>query len=178
MKKIRTWAITLLWMLVGTEVQCAEVPRGPNLGRPAPAQDIAAWDTDVMPDGAGLPAGRGTAKQGARIYKDQCQSCHGENGLGDSGDQLAGAQHKLTDEWPEKTIGTYWPYAPTLFDFIRRSMPMQTPGSLSDDESYALTAYLLYLNGIVRPDDELNAGTLAKVKMPNRNGFIDMHGVQ
>ena len=175
MKKIRIWAIILLWMLAGTEVHCAEVPRGPNLGRPASADEIAAWDTDVMPDGAGLPAGKGTAGQGAAIYKDQCQSCHGENGLGDSGDQLAGAQHALTDEWPEKTIGTYWPYAPTLFDFIRRSMPMQTPGSLSDDQTYAVTAYLLYLNHIIGQNDEMNAATLAKVHMPNRDGFIDVY---
>lgn len=175
MKTIRIWAIILLWMLAGTEVPGAEFPKGPGLGRPAPAEDIAAWDTDVMPDGAGLPSGHGTAGQGTGIYRDQCQSCHGENGLGDSGDQLAGAQHKLTDDWPEKTIGTYWPYASTLFDFIRRSMPMRTPGSLSDDETYAITAYLLYLNGIIGLKDEMNARTLSRIRMPNRDGFIDVY---
>lgn len=173
MMTIRIWAITLLWTLAGTEVPGAEIPEGPGLGRPAPAAYIAAWDTDVMADGAGLPPGAGTAEAGTRIYAQQCLSCHGEDGLGDSGDQLAGAQHKLTDEWPEKTIGTFWPYAPTLFDFIRRSMPMRTPGSLGDDDTYAVTAYLLYLNGIIGFKDEMNAASLPKVRMPNRDGFID-----
>jgi len=175
MKTIRILAIILPWTLAGTEVPAADIPHGPGLGQPASAADIAAWDTDVTPDGTGLPSGSGTAEAGARVYAQHCLSCHGENGLGDSGDQLAGAQHKLTDEWPEKTIGTFWPYAPTLFDFIRRSMPMQTPGSLSDDDTYAVTAYLLHLNGIIGLKDVMNSATMPKVQMPNRDGFIDLH---
>jgi cytochrome c len=170
---MRIWAITLPWMLAGTELPAAAIPDGPGLGRPATAAHVAAWDMDVMPDGAGLPPGAGTAEEGATIYARHCLSCHGANGLGDSGDALAGAQHALSGEWPEKTIGTFWPYAPTLFDFIRRSMPMQSPGSLSDAEVYSLTAYLLYLNGIIGPGDVMDATTLPQVRMPNRDGFID-----
>ena len=126
-----------------------------------------------MPDGAGLPAGSGTAKQGQPLYEQLCIACHGAGGLGNSGDQLAGAQMSLTSEWPEKTIGNYWPYATTLFDFIRRSKPMDRPGSLSAAEVYALAAYLLYLNGIIAEEQPLDAAALAKIRMPNRDGFIE-----
>lgn len=128
-----------------------------------------------MPDGSGLPAGQGNVSQGETIYRQKCQSCHGPDGQGGSADQLAGASMMLTDDWPEKTIGTYWPFATTLFDFNRRSMPMQEPGSLSDNEVYAVTAYLLYLNDIVDEKAVLNANTLKKVRMPNRDGFINMY---
>ena len=126
-----------------------------------------------MPDGAGLPAGNGTAKQGKLLYERLCIACHGAGGLGNSGDQLAGAQMSLTSEWPEKTIGNYWPYATTLFDFIRRSKPMGRPGSLSATEVYALAAYLLYLNGIIAEEQPLDAASLAKIRMPNQDGFIE-----
>jgi cytochrome c len=159
--------------LGGTSVSAAETPEGPGLGRPASAEQVAAWDTDVMPDGAGLPPGRGTPAEGEALYRKHCISCHGEGGLGDSGDQLAGARMGLTDEWPEKTIGSFWPYATTLFDFIRRAKPMQTPGSLSNNEVYALTAYLLALNGIIGGTNEMNRTTLPGVSMPNRKGFVD-----
>lgn len=128
-----------------------------------------------MPDGRGLPPGEGDARQGKVVYQACCQSCHGPNGQGGSADRLAFAQMGLTDEWPEKTIGNYWPYATTLFDFNRRAMPMDNPGSLSNDEVYAVTAYLLYLNGIIAETAVMNAQTLAKVRMPNRDGFIDMY---
>ena len=169
----RSRAALLILTLTGIDAPAVDLPSGPGLGRPAPAELIAAWDTDVMPDGTGLPPGRGSAQAGEALYRTHCLTCHGEGGLGDSGDQLAGAKMGLTDEWPEKTIGNFWPYATTLFDFIRRSKPMQTPGSLSNDEVYALTAYLLNLNGIVGPDAVMDATTLPKVVMPNRNGFVD-----
>ena len=159
-------------MPVGISLQAGELRPGPKLGEPADRRAVSSRDWGVMPDGAGLPKGSGTAEQGRVIYDRLCVSCHGPGGLGDSGDQLAGAQMQLTDEWPEKTIGTFWPYAPTLFDFIRRSKPMMQPGSLSDSEVYALTAYLLYLNKIIPEDQEMNADTLVDVKMPNRDGFI------
>jgi cytochrome c len=168
--------ILLLSTLAGTESGAAGFPAGPDLGHAASAAEIAAWDTDVMPDGRGLPAGSGSVGEGRGLYARHCLRCHGENGLGDSGDQLAGAKMGLTSEWPEKTLGNFWPYAPTLFDFIRRSMPMETPGSLSDDEVYALTAYLLNLNGIVPDGAVMNARSLAEVEMPNRNGFVDEYG--
>lgn len=165
----------LILMLAGTEPQAAQVPQGPNLGKPAGAHAIQAWNLTVMPDGRGLPPGSGDPLQGRALYKQQCQSCHGKDGLGDSGDQLAGARKSLTSDYPEKTIGSYWPYATTLFDFIRRSMPMKDPGSLSSDQIYALCAYLLYLNHIIGPSDIMDAHTLPAVKMPNRHGFIDVN---
>ena len=161
-------------MLIGTSLYAEEIRPGPGLGEPADSRAVSSLDWGIMPDGAGLPQGSGTAEQGRVIYEKFCVSCHGPGGLGDSGDQLAGAQMQLTDEWPEKTIGNFWPYAPTLFDFIRRSKPMMQPGSLTDSEVYALTAYLLFLNEIIPEDREMNASTLADVKMPNRGGFIQI----
>ena len=166
--------LTSVLMLTGISPGAGEPAPGPNLGEPADSRAVASLDWSIMPDGAGLPEGSGTAEQGRVIYDRLCLSCHGPGGLGDSGDQLAGAQMQLTDEYPEKTIGTFWPYAPTLFDFIRRSKPMMQPGNLTDSEVYALTAYLLYLNEIIPEDREMNAATLAGVKMPNRDGFIQV----
>jgi len=128
-----------------------------------------------MPDGEGLPRGTGTAKRGRKVYEKYCISCHGPEGRGGTADQLAGATMGLTSEYPEKTIGTYWPYATTLFDMTRRSMPMQEPGTLTSDEVYAVTAYMLYLNGIIGETEEMNATTLPRVKMPNREGFLNVY---
>lgn len=166
--------LTSVLMLVGISPGADEPVPGPELGEPVDRRVLGSLDRGIMPEGAGLPEGSGTAQQGRVIYDRLCLSCHGQGGLGDSGDQLAGAQMQLTDEWPEKTIGTFWPYAPPLFDFIRRSKPMMQPGSLTNSEVYALTAYLLYLNEIIPEDQELNATTLANVKMPNRDGFIQV----
>ena len=128
-----------------------------------------------MPDGAGLPKGSGTPQEGRAVYEKHCASCHGPDGRGGTADPLAGATMALTSEYPEKTIGTYWPYATTLFDMTRRSMPMNVPGTLSNDEVYAVTAYLLYLNKIIGEKDQMNAKTLSHVKMPNRAGFINVY---
>lgn len=168
--------ITSILILAGISLiaAAADFPQGPGLGKPATPAEVARWNREVWPDGRGLPPGGGTAEQGQAVYAKACLSCHGRGGLGDSGDQLAGAKMGLTSDYPEKTIGTFWPYAPPLFGFIRRSMPMTAPGSLSDDQVYAVTAYLLYLNGIIGRDDEINATTLPRVRMPNRNGFIDV----
>jgi cytochrome c len=144
----------------------------PHLGRPASAPDIAAWQLNVYPDGTGLPAGRGAAKQGAPLYAQHCASCHGDQGIGGTAEELAGGHAPLTSAVPDKNIGTYWPYATTLFDFTRRSMPMDAPGSLNADEIYAITAYLLFRNGIIGERDEMDAHTLPQVQMPNRNGFL------
>ena len=149
--------------------------QGPNLGQPASKKDIAQWEIGIMPDGAGLPKGHGTARQGKDVYEKHCASCHGPEGSGASADALAGAKMGLTSEYPEQTIGTYWPYATTLFDMTRRSMPMNAPGTLSNDEVYAVTAYLLYLNRIIGEKDQMNARTLPKIKMPNRDGFINAY---
>lgn len=151
------------------------VAEGPRLGQPATPAEVAAMAVNIFPDGKGLPDGNGSVTQGAGLYQTKCIVCHGAGGLGGSAEPLAGAEMSLTSKWPQKTIGTLWPYATTLFDFVRRSMPMTAPGTLSDDETYALTAYLLYLNGIVAEDAVLDKENLAQVKMPNVDGFINIY---
>lgn len=165
--------VTVLLMLNLFIPVYADTPQGPNLGQPASKKEIVQWDIGIMPDGEGLPKGSGTAKQGRSVYEIHCVSCHGPEGSGGTADQLAGAKMALTSEYPEQTIGTYWPYATTLFDMTRRSMPMQNSGTLSNDEVYAVTAYLLYLNKIIGENDVMNSKSLPKVKMPNRDGFIN-----
>ncbi len=151
----------------------AETIQGPNLGKPVNHAVVEKWNRDVFPNGEGLPKGTGTAIKGKKIFEQQCLSCHGVEGTGGSADELAGAQHSLTDDPPDKVIGNYWPYATTIFDFIRRSMPLHAPGKLSNDEIYALTAYLLVLNGIIDKDYDINKITLPRVEMPNKDGFIN-----
>ena len=148
-------------------------PQGPNLGRAAGAEEIKAWDISIPPSGAGLPAGSGSVKQGAVVYTSKCQTCHGAKGAGKPADALAGGQGTLASNNPVRTVGSYWPYATTLFDYVRRAMPVQNPMSLTDDEVYAVSAYILRLNGIIAEDAVMNAQTLPQVKMPNRDGFVD-----
>jgi mono/diheme cytochrome c family protein len=151
----------------------AALAEGPGLGRAATADEIASWDISIGPDGAGLPPGRGTPKQGETVYAEKCLACHGENGVGKPNDQLVGGRGSLSGEQaPVKTVGSFWPYATTLFDYIRRAMPLTAAKSLSDDEVYAVTAYLLQLNGIIGEADAMDAQTLPQVQMPNRDGFI------
>jgi cytochrome c len=147
--------------------------RGPNLGRMATPQEIRAADISIPPSGEGLPAGSGNAKQGAQVYAAKCQSCHGEKGMGKPADALVGGVGSLATPKPVRTVGSYWPYATTLFDYTRRAMPLQNPKSLTDEEVYAVSAYVLFLNGIIAEDATMNAETLAQVRMPNRDGFID-----
>jgi cytochrome c len=144
----------------------------PGLGEPVTAADLAPWDISIQPDGTGLPPGSGTAAAGERIYAAKCLACHGEKGAGQPNDRLVGGHDTLTQLAQTRTIGSFWPYASTVFDYIRRAMPFQSPQSLGNDETYALTAYLLWLNGIIDADEEMNARTLARVRMPNRDGFI------
>ena len=144
----------------------------PRLGQPISPQEAARWDLNVFPDGRGLPAGRGTAVQGAPLFAEKCAVCHGPGGRGATAEELAGGSAPLTAKSPDKTIGLYWPYATTIFDFTRRAMPMFAPGSLAADEVYALTAYLLFANGVIAEADEMNAATLPKVRMPNGGGFV------
>ena len=154
---------------------CAAQPqsgRPPALGAAASAQEIARYDISIPPSGAGLPPGSGTARQGAAVYAAKCQSCHGEKGAGKPADPLVGGIGTLATGKPVRTVGSYWPYATTLFDYTRRAMPISNPLSLRDDEVYAVSAYVLFLNGIVGEDAVMNAQTLPQVKMPNRDGFI------
>lgn len=146
-----------------------------NLGRPALPEEIQAWDIDVRPDGMGLPPGKGTVKQGDEIFQTQCASCHGEFGQGNGRwPVLAGGQGSLTSDRPEKTIGSFWPDLSTVYDYIRRAMPYGNAQSLSPDEIYALTAYLLYLNDIVKDEEfELSDKNFTSVKLPNAATFYD-----
>ena len=169
----RSSALVLGAMITFTAISRVEAadPARFGIGRAATPAEIAAWDIDVRADGRGLPPGRGSVSAGAKLYAEACAACHGEKGEGKPADQLVGGFGTLATTKPVRTVGSYWPYATTLFDFIRRAMPFNAPQSLSDDEVYALSAYLLYLNGIVPQDAVLDAGSLPKVAMPNRNGF-------
>jgi cytochrome c len=148
-----------------------------GIGRPATAAEIAQWDIDIGPDGAGLPAGRGSAVEGATIYAARCAACHGKSGREGPNDVLVGRDPRQgfpfsADPKLPRTIGNYWPYATTLFDYVRRAMPPDTPGTLRDDEVYALVALLLSWNEIIPADTVLDAATLAKIKMPARDRFV------
>jgi cytochrome c len=146
-----------------------------NIGRVATPQEIAGWDIDIRPDGQGLPPGKGTVKAGEAIYMQQCAACHGE--FGESAGRwpiLMGGTGTLASHDPVKSIGSYWPYASTVMDYIRRSMPFGNAQSLSNDELYAVTAYVLFLNDIIKDESfELNAATFKTIKLPNESKFID-----
>ncbi len=166
-------AVVLVLALSGNSV--AEAPLG--LGRAVEQTEIDAWDIDVRPDGKGLPAGQGTVAHGEQVYAQYCLSCHGEAGKGGINDQLVGripfdAFPFGSDPGKTKTVGNYWPYATTLFDYIRRAMPYSSPGVLSNEEVYSVTAYLLYLNRIVSQDTIIDADTLPTVRMPARDRFV------
>ena len=149
---------------------CAQ--EGPGLGVAISAEDLAAWDISIETDGDGLPPGSGTVAAGRAIYAAQCMSCHGEEGSGQPHDRLVGGRGTIASLEQVRTVGSYWPYASTIFDYIRRAMPFNTPQSLSNDEVYAVTAYLLFLNEIIGEDDTMNARSLARVRMPNADGFV------
>ena len=143
-------------------------------GRPATEAEIKTMDFTVLPNGTGLPKGHGDAVRGRVLYEQQCQECHGIRGEGQSGKYpaLAGGAGSLNTINPVKTVGSYWPFATTLFDYIRRAMPYDQPGTLQPDEIYSVVGFVLNANGIVGENDEINATTLPKVKMPNRDGFV------
>ena len=148
-------------------------PGAYGLGQPASAAQIAGWDIDVRPDGLGLPPGEGSVEDGEMLFQEQCAQCHGVFGEGAGRwPVLAGGEGSLRDDRPEKTIGSYWPYATTVWDYIHRAMPFFNPQSLSNNEVYALTAYLLYMNDIVEDDFVASQANLAQVEMPNRGGFF------
>jgi cytochrome c len=145
-----------------------------DLGRPATPDEIAAWDIDVRPDGLGLPEGTGTVAAGEELFIERCSSCHGEFGEAvGRWPVLAGGHESLRSERPEKTIGSYWPYLSTAYDYIRRAMPFGDAGSLTADETYAIVAYLLYVNDVVDEDFELSRENFVSVRLPNEPNFID-----
>ena len=144
----------------------------PHLGKPLNEAAIANWDISILPDGTGLPRGSGTPAQGAPIFAEKCSACHGDNARGGAAAALVDDRKLAGISASQKTIKNFWPYATTIFDFIRRAMPFTAPRSLSDDEVYALTAYILAENKLIDANDTMNAETLPKVKMPNRDNFI------
>jgi mono/diheme cytochrome c family protein len=148
--------------------------QGPTygIGRAPTPDEVKSWDIAISPDGKELPPGSGTAAEGSRIYAANCASCHGKTGKEGPSEALVGGQGTLGTPKPVRTIGSFWPYATTVWDYINRSMPYNKPGSLTANEVYAVTAYLLTLNGIIKNEDVMDAKSLPKVKMPNRDGFI------
>jgi cytochrome c len=158
-----------LALTFGTGTAAAETP---GLGKPITEADIAAWNIEVLPDGTGLPPGSGTAKQGAPIYSQKCALCHGENGVNPRPGNLPMVGPSRFDKIDTMKTVPYYKYATTLFDVMRRSMPFPIPKTLTADELYALSAYILALNKIIGEDDVMDAKTLPAVKMPNRDNFI------
>jgi S-disulfanyl-L-cysteine oxidoreductase SoxD len=170
MRKFAIAAIPAAVFALATPVSAQQ---GPKLGKPISAEDLAPWDISIGPDGAGLPPGSGAVKDGEATFAAKCQPCHGAKGAGTPNDRLVGGQGSLTgDKPPIKTTGSFWPYATTMFDYIRRAMPLPESKSLTPDEIYGVVAYLLNLNGVVPDDAVMNAQTLPKVVMPNRDGFV------
>ncbi|UVL86191.1 cytochrome c [Pseudomonas sp. B21-028] len=142
-----------------------------GLGTKATEAQIASWNIDVAPDGKALPPGRATVADGEKVYMNSCVSCHGMKLEGGVGPALAGGEGTLTTDKPLKTVGSYWPYATTLFDYIRRAMPFQAPQSLTNEQVYAVTGYVLHMNKLLEANATVDASALAAVKMPNRDGF-------
>jgi S-disulfanyl-L-cysteine oxidoreductase SoxD len=150
----------------------AVLAESPNLGRAAAPEEIASWDISIGPDGAGLPTGSGTPKQGEAVYIAKCLACHGEKGGGKPNDALVGGRGTLAGDQVAKTTGSFWPHATTIFDYVRRAMPLNESKSLTNDETYAVVAYILRLDGIIGENDTIDALTLSKIRMPNRDGFM------
>jgi S-disulfanyl-L-cysteine oxidoreductase SoxD len=143
-----------------------------DLGHVTNNDEIAAWNIDARADGAGLPQGHGSVSEGQQIFADTCAACHGDKGQGQIADALVGGKGTLNTAKPVKTVGSFWPYATTLYDYVHRAMPFNAPQSLTPGQVYAVTAYVLYLNGIVAEDTTLDAASLPKIQMPNRAGFV------
>jgi cytochrome c len=167
------------WLLMVSLVICSTLclaQQQPKLGQPATTiTQLPEWNLTIMPDGTNLPVGKGNAEQGKIIFANKCSGCHGPEGIGGSAEPLIGEVGSLTSDYPEKTVNSYWPYATTLFDYIRRAMPIGSPFSLTPDEVYALSAYILSYDAIISPEFELNQHSLPTVTMPNRDGFIAIY---
>ncbi len=171
MQPMRKLSMAVVAALLLTCLARAETQGPYGIGRVATPAEIAGWNIDIGRDGSGLPPGSGTVAHGREVFAQQCAACHGDKGQGGVGDKLVGGQGTLATTNPVRTVGSYWPYAPTLFDYIRRAMPQNAPESLSNDDVYAVSAYILNLNGLLPDDATLDAKTLAAIKMPNRDHF-------
>ena len=164
------WKLSLL-VLAGAVMMVGQSPKY-GVGRPPTEDQIRGLGTAIAPDGTGLPEGSGTVAAGREIFAARCSKCHGEKAQGDVGPALVGGQGTLNTAKPLKTVGSYWPYATTVWDYVNRAMPFDQPGLLKPPEVYAVVAYILNLNGIIGNDQVMDAKSLPKVKMPNRNGFV------
>jgi cytochrome c len=164
--------VAILALAAATCATAAHAQSKYGIGRAATPAEIAGWNIDIGRDGSGLPPGSGTVSHGREVFEQQCAACHGDKGQGGVGDQLVGGQGTLATAKPMRTVGSYWPYAPTLFDYIRRAMPQNAPQSLSNEDVYAVSAYILNLNGLLPADATLDAKTMAAIKMPNRDKFV------
>ncbi len=168
----RRLALALACLGVACSPSDPDPDGAPGLGLPASNEDVVRVFWSIFPDGENLPPGSGSAAEGRILFQLHCQACHGPEGAGEPADRLVGGQGSLGTGMPVKTIGSYWPYATTVFNYIRRAMPYTAPMSLSNDDYYALTAYLLQINEIVGSDEIVDAETLPNVVMPNREGFV------
>jgi cytochrome c len=167
---MREFAVTVLALVALGSVTDARAQSPYGIGRTATAAEIAGWNIDIGRNGENLPPGSGSVSR--EVFDQQCAACHGAKGEGGVGDRLVGGQGTIATAKPVKTVGSYWPYAPTLFDYIRRAMPQNAPQSLGNDDVYAVSAYILSLNGLLAADATLDAGTLSAIKMPNRGMFV------
>jgi mono/diheme cytochrome c family protein len=174
MCRSRCWRIaSLVALVVATSaVPLAAQLRTYGVGRPPTPEEVRAWELTIPPDGQGLPPGQGTAALGQAIFAARCAACHGPTGEDPTYSRLVGGQGTLASDKPIQTIGSFWQYATTLWSYIRRAQPFDSPGSLTADQVYAVTAYLLYRNGIIGEQEVMDATTLPQVKMPNRDGFV------
>lgn len=176
MSKGLSYTFILFCMLMSGSVSLSQ--QSVRLGTPVEEDQLKDFDLIAAPDGIGFPDGSGTAFQGREVYEAKCQTCHGERGEGTTGNTRLVGGNMQSEEDPVRTVGSFWPYASTLFDFVRRAMPADAPKSLSSTEVYQVTAYVLYMNGIVDQYRILNSESLPQIKMPNKDGFIDRSQVQ
>jgi S-disulfanyl-L-cysteine oxidoreductase SoxD len=167
----RAAGIVALLAMAGIWPAAAQLPTY-GVGRPPTAEEVQAWELTIRPNGQGLPPGSGTAGLGQVVYAERCAACHGETGEDPKYSRLVGGHGTLATAQPIRTIGSFWQYAPTLWSYIRRAQPYDKPGSLTADQVYAVTAYLLHRNGIIGEQEVMDATTLPRVKMPNRDGFV------
>jgi S-disulfanyl-L-cysteine oxidoreductase SoxD len=158
--------VLVLWLAA------AQQPPKHGVGRAPTEQEIRALGVMVAPDGKGLPEGAGTATEGREVFAARCAKCHGEKAEGDVGPALVGGQGTLATPKPRKTVGSFWPHATSVWDYVNRAMPFNQPGLLNHNEVYAVVAYILHLNGIVGEKQSMNSKTLPQVRMPNRDGFV------
>jgi len=170
-KGVSLAAATVVFSLWSAGWPADRMGEGYDLGRPATEEEIRPWNIDVAPSGDGLPPGQGTVRQGAQVYAAQCARCHGPTGTEGPYDVLVGGRETLKTSRPVKTIGSYWPYATTLYDYINRAMPFDAPQSLTSDEIYSVIAWLLHQNGIITEQTIIDARSLPSIVMPNRQGF-------